>query len=119
MNPRSPDDDDDHHQQTFQLALQTATDKFAWCLSHGANASAPLGMVCNRGTNYTEPDAQATVTSTSSRGMTGTEAAANVKSGSGVVSGNGAAGPVQTGNVKAVGLVGGLLLVAGAFGAAL
>ena len=104
-----------HGANDFHDALQEATDKFAYCLSHGANASTPTGMVCNEGTNFTQPDASATITSTSSRGMDATEAATAGSSGT---SGNVAVPAVQTGNAKAAGFVG-LLLAAAAFGAGL
>lgn len=98
----------------FQEALQMSTDSFGYCLSHGENANTPTGMVCNEGTNFTQPDASATITSTSSRGMPSIEATSSL--GGSSTSDSGSGGAVQSGNAKAAGLVGGLLLAAGAFG---
>lgn len=107
-----------HGGNDFHDALQEATDKFAYCLAHGINATSPTGMACNAGTNFTQPDASATITSTSQRGMDATEAATALAGESSGTSGNGAVPAVQTGNAKAAGFVG-VLLAAGAFGAGL
>ena len=100
----------------FHAALQMSTDSLGYCLSHGANATTPTGMVCNEGTNFTQPDASATITSTSSRGMASSEATSRL--GGSSTSDSGSGGAVQSGSAKAAGLVGGLLLAAGAIGGA-
>lgn len=108
----------------FLDALQSATDNFGYCLSHGENATSPIGMVCNQGTNLTQPQASATITSTSVRGMPSDMATSSIgtsaTSGGDTTetTGNGAAAPTQTGSAKAAGFLG-VLLAAGAIGGAL
>lgn len=99
-----------------QDALQIVTDQFGRCLSNGVNASTPTGMVCNDQTNYTQPRAAATITSTSSRGMRSSEATSTVPFSES--SDNWAAAATQTGQAKTVGFLG-ILFAAGAIGGAL
>lgn len=73
-------------------------------------------MVCNRGTNLTQPEASVTATSTASGGIQATEAASGA--GASGTSGNGAAPATHTGIAKAAGLLG-ILLAAWVMGRAL